>query len=289
MGQPIRAAREDTRTETRIANGRNDSEGLKARVAAFWDEAPCGTRGISIEPGTRAYFDRIEQERYRLEPFIPLFAEFPRWQGKRVLEVGVGAGTDFLGFVRNGARVVGMDLSRRSLDLVRERLGVYEREAPLVHCDAERVPFASKSFDLVYSWGVLHHTPRIVDAIGEIYRVLKPGGEARVMLYHRRSWVALFMYLRFGLLAGKPFRSVREVIASHMESVGTKALTRAEAGQLFDAFSNVQIETILTPYDKLEHVPAVKVFPRFLVDWLGNRLGWFILVRARKRSESDGT
>lgn len=250
---------------------------------------PCGTSGITLDRGTRAYFDRIEQERYRLEPFILHFAEFASWGGKRVLEVGVGAGTDFLGFVRNGARVVGIDLSRRSLDLVRERLSVYGFEAPLVHSDAERLPFVADTFDLVYSWGVLHHTPHMVEALGEIFRVVKPGGEARIMLYHRRSWVAMFMYLRFGLLAGKPFRSVSNVIASHMESVGTKALTRAEAKQLLAAFSNVQIETVLTPYDKLQHIPAVRVFPRFLVDWFGNRLGWFMMIRARKQSDPDKT
>ncbi len=264
-----------------------DVERLKVCVAGFWDETPCGTRGITIEPGTQAYFDRIEEERYRLEPFIPNFAEFPRWREKRVLEVGVGAGTDFLEFVRSGARAVGVDLSRRSLDLARRRLGVFGLKAPLLHTDAERLPFLSNTFDLVYSWGVLHHTPQMADALAEVYRVVKPGGAVRIMIYHRRSWLAMFMYLRFGLLAGKPFRSVSDVIASHVESVGTKALTRAEARQLFAAFSQVQIETILTPYDKLEDNRFGKFFPRFVVDWLGNRFGWFMMIRARKRSEAD--
>ncbi len=106
------------------------------------------------------------------------------------------------------------------------------------------------------------------------------------MIYHRRSWLAIFMYLRFGLFAGKPFRSVSDVIASHVESVGTKALTRAEARQLFVDFSQVQIETILTPYDKLEDSRFGKFFPRFVVDWLGNRFGWFMMIRARKPSDS---
>jgi ubiquinone/menaquinone biosynthesis C-methylase UbiE/glycosyltransferase involved in cell wall biosynthesis len=270
--------------ERRMSLG--DIENIKERVGNFWDDTPCGTRGVVLEPGTRAYFDRIEAERYRLEPFIPAFAEFPRWRGKRVLEVGVGAGTDFLGFVRSGARIVGIDLSRRSLDLVRQRLAVYELEAPLVHTDAERLPFSSDTFDLAYSWGVLHHTPRMADALAEVCRVLKPGAEARIMLYHRYSWVALFVYLRFGLLAGKPFRSLTDVIASHVESVGTKALTRAETRKLFAGFSDVEVETVLTPYDRLEESRFGRFFPRFLVNLLGDRFGWFMMIRARKRMNS---
>ena len=277
--------------EQQLERGRSsdDIENIKERVASFWDDAPCGTRGVPLEPGTRAYFDRIEAERYRLEPFIPAFAEYPRWQGKRVLEIGVGAGTDFLGFVRNGARIVGMDLSRRSLDLVRQRLAVYGLEALLVHTDAERLPFSSDTFDLAYSWGVLHHTPRMADALAEVRRVLKPGGEARIMLYHRHSWVALFVYLRFGLLGGKPFRSFTDVIASHVESIGTKALTRAEARKLFSEFCDVHIDTVLTPYDRLEQTSYGKLFPQFMVNWSGDRLGWFMMIRARKPPEPTGT
>jgi len=255
---------------------------VKDRVAEFWDATPCGTRGVKLEPGTQAYFDRIEAERYRLEPFIPEFADFPRWGGKRVLEVGVGAGTDFTRFVRGGVRPVGVDLSRRSLDLVKQRLRVYGLDAPLVHADAERLPFPSDTFDLVYSWGVLHHTPRMAEAIAEVRRVVKPGGAVRVMIYNRRSWLALFMYLRFGLLAGKPFRSWSDVIASHVESVGTRAVTRAEACRLFVAFSDVRIETVLTPYDRLEDTRFGRFFPGFLVNWLGRRFGWFMLIRATK-------
>jgi len=272
--------------ESRRRSG--DIENIKERVARFWDDTPCGTRGIVLEPGTRAYFDRIEEHRYRLEPFVPKFAGFPRWREKWVLEVGVGVGTDFLGFVRHGARAVGLDLSRRSIDLTRRRLEIYGLKAPLVYSDAERLPFSCDSFDLVYSWGVVHHTPQIATAIAEVYRVLKPGGEARVMLYHRHSWVAFFMYLRFGLLAGKPFRSLTDVIASHMESPGTKAVTPTEAKKLFSEFSDVAIKTVLTPYDRLEHTPYGKFFPQSMVDWFGDRLGWFMMICARKPPEPAG-
>ncbi len=94
--------------------------------------------------------------------------------------------------------------------------------------DAEQLPFADQSFDLVYSWGVLHHTPDTGRAVEEVRRVLKVGGEARVMLYSRRSWVVLGLWLRYGLARGRPFRSATDLLSEHMESTGTKAYTTAE-------------------------------------------------------------
>ena len=154
--------------------------------------------------------------------------------------------------------------------------------APVVHTDAERLPFASNAFDLVYSWGMLHHTPRMTDAVAEAYRVLKPGGEIRVMLYHRRSWVGLFTYLKFALLKGKPFRSFADVIAHHVESPGTQALIPEEAQALLAGFKVLRLETRLTPYDRLEGSRSGHLCPRFLVDALGDRFGWFMLIRAVK-------
>lgn len=145
--------------------------------------------------GTRAYFAEVERARYELEPFIPGFAQFEHWRGKRVLEVGVGLGTDFVRFVRAGADATGVDLTHASVELVRQRLvqdGLY---AELEVADAEELPFEDSTYDLIYSWGVLHHTPDTRRALGEIRRLIRPGGEARIMLYSRRSWVALGVWI----------------------------------------------------------------------------------------------
>src|SRR5438093_4517272 len=137
------------------------SVGDKERVREFWEEAPCGVKlaTADVEPGSRAFYDELEATRYRLEPFIPSFAEFDRWRGKDVLEVGVGAGSDFVRFVRAGARMTGVDLTEAAVDHVRRRLELEALAADLQVADAEALPFADASFDLVYSWGVLHHTP----------------------------------------------------------------------------------------------------------------------------------
>jgi SAM-dependent methyltransferase len=249
------------------------SETLKERVREFWEQEPCGTKTASSTPGTAEFFAEVERRRYELEPFLPTFAEFERWHDRDVLEVGVGLGTDFVRFARAGARAVGIDLTAASVEAVQRRLAQEGLAADVRVADAEALPFDDASFDLVWSYGVLHHTPDTPKALGEIRRVLRPDGEARVMLYARRSWLAYGAWVRWGLLRGKPWRSIADVLATHLESPGTKAYTDEEIGALFSEFSSIDIRRIVTPYDR-------RVAWR-VADLTGPRLGWFYAVTAR--------
>jgi SAM-dependent methyltransferase len=240
----------------------------KVAVKAHWEAEPCGTGLTTTEPGSPEFYAELERHRYLVEPFILPFADFPRWGDRDVLEVGVGAGTDFVQFARAGARLHGIDLTDAAIDLVRRRLALESLEADLRVGDAERLPFADESFDLVYSWGVLHHTPDTAGAVAEVRRVLRPGGEARIMLYARHSWVAFALWARYGLLVGRPRRTLTDVVANHMESPGTKAYTDRELQSLFGGFSNVRTERFLTPYDRRVAGP--------LTHLAGDRLGWFV-------------
>jgi ubiquinone/menaquinone biosynthesis C-methylase UbiE len=246
----------------------------KRAVRQYWDAAPSGSSLTNAEPGSKAFFDEIEASRYRLEPFIPKFAEFERWRNKRVLEIGVGLGTDLVRFARGGANLSGIDLTEAAIDLVRRRLALENLDANLRVADAEALPFADESFDLVYSWGVLHHTPDTERAISEIWRVLRPGGETRVMLYSRRSWVALGAWARYALLRGRPWRSFGSVLAAHMESVGTKAYTQPELEEMFSRFSSVSFTRFVTPYDRRVSGSLARV--------TGPRFGWFVGTSAQR-------
>src|SRR5439155_13485599 len=124
---------------------------------------------------------------------------------------------------------------------------------------AEALPFDDETFDLVYSWGVLHHTPNTQRALDEAYRVLKPTGEVRMMLYSRRSWVALGVWLRHGLLAGRPWRTVTSLLETHFESPGTKAYTQPEIVRLLHRFRNVNTQRFVTPYDRRFAGPLANV------------------------------
>lgn len=253
------------------------ASGLKARVRSFWQAEPCGTNTAEAEPGTPEFFRQVEQRRYELEPYIPDFADFAGAAGKQVLEIGTGLGTDTLQFARAGATISGVDLTPRSVELVHERLtleGLEERIGRLEVADAERLPFDDACFDRVYSWGVLHHTPRTLRAIGEALRVLRPGGEACVMLYGRDSWLAWRAWVRYALLRGRPGKSVADVLAERIESDGTKAYTNTELRGMFNLLDDLRIDPVLTAYDEAWVGPLARMS--------GNRFGWFRVMRGRK-------
>ncbi|MCJ7655637.1 MAG: class I SAM-dependent methyltransferase [Dehalococcoidia bacterium] len=252
----------------------------KKSVQQFWDTTPCGTGDINIEPETLKYFEAISKRRNKLEPFIADYAQFNRWAGKRVLEVGCGAGSDLLRFAKAGALITGVDLSPRSASLAKTRLRLYNCAGSVLVADAEQLPFKTDSFDLVYSWGVLHHTPDTERAIKEVHRLTKPGGSICIMLYHRHSLVALQMYLMYGLFAFKPLRGLKDILANHHESPGTKAYTVTEAQQMFSAFKDVKIKVCLTPYDL--RYKRDGYFPSWVGKFIPQRLGWFMVIRGRK-------
>jgi len=252
----------------------------KESVKQYWDNMPCGTGNITYPEGSLEYFEAIAEKRNRLEPFIVEYAQFNRWAGKKVLEVGCGVGSDLLRFAQAGAHVVGIDLSPKSAFLAKSRLHTYNCRGDVFVADAENLPFEKDEFELTYSWGVLHHTPNPERAIREIYRVTKSGGEICIMLYHRHSLVALQLYLLFGVLAFRPFQGLGDIIANHHESPGTKAYSVAEARQIFSAFRELEIMVRLTPYDL--RYKRDKYLPRWAGKLIPQRLGWFMVIRGRK-------
>ncbi len=267
-----------------------ETDVLKTEVKAFWNRQSCDTHHARSGKFTAEYFEQIEQWRYADQPFIHSFAQFTRYHGKRVLEVGFGAGTDFIQWLRAGAVASGVDLTDEALTHVTHRIQLYNLPPPerLKVADAENLPFASNTFDLGYSWGVLHHTPDTERALAELVRVVRPGGEIKVMLYNRHSLCAYRCWLRNALLKGRPWKSLRWVLWHHIESLGTKAYTRTEIRRMLAplGLTDLRCETYLTSADRLRH----RTLPLRLCDGLlgvavaltGSRLGWFHTVYARK-------
>jgi len=253
-------------------------ENLKSRVRNYWESEPCGTGGDitgNFVEGTPGWYQRIEEHRYNVEPFIHSVAQFTRHRGKKILEVGVGAGTDHLQWARAGAECYGVDLTDAAIRTTADHLRHHNLSSHLTRMDAEALPFDNDSFDLVYSWGVIHHTENPEKIIDEIRRVLRPEGVFIGMMYSRHSLVAVRLWIAHALLKGRPFRSLREVVWNHMESLGTKAYTIDELKNMFRAFRHFQAVPILTTYD-------VVGWPRWLTRFFPEEWGWFISIQAEK-------
>ena len=267
-------------------------EAAKQAVAAFWQDAACGEE-LYLGGLTADDYARQATERYRLEPFIESFARFEEGRGKDVLEIGVGLGADHQRWAEAGANLHGIDLTPRAIDHTRRRLAMFGLKSELQVADAEALPFADASFDVVYSWGVIHHSPDTARAAQEILRVLRPGGRFSVMVYHRRSMVGYMLWLRYALLTGRPFLSLDVIYARHLESPGTKAYTRKQAAELFRGASEIKTRVVLTHGDLLSSeagqrhrgpllTVARKLWPRWIIRrFLADR-GLFLLIEGRK-------
>lgn len=293
------------------------SEELKTRVHDFWQANPCGAKFAEGEIGTREFFDAVERHRYQTESHIPGVVNFPRWRDSEVLEVGCGLGTDAINFARRGARYNGVDLTEASIELVRKRFEIEGLTANLRVADAEALPFADGAFDLVYSHGVLHHTPDTQRAINEVHRVLKPGGAAMVMLYHKNSynyWVNIMTARRIGVRVlgfdwgpglvhkltgedesrlrelqriyrrdGKRLLSPEEFLNRNTDGAGNplaRAYTRREAMTMFKKFGEVRTEV---HFLNKRWIPLIGRFmPRAIEQTLARVMGWHLWIIARK-------
>ncbi|PWU19527.1 MAG: hypothetical protein C5B50_06395 [Verrucomicrobia bacterium] len=267
-----------------------ESATLKSEVKEFWNRQSCDTHHAESRKFSREYFEEIEQWRYADQPFVHAFAQFTRYRGKRILEVGFGAGTDFIQWLRAGAVASGIDLTEEALENLRHRIEVYGFPQPafLAVSDAEKLPFEPNTFDLGYSWGVLHHTPNTEKAVAEVVRVVRPGGEIKLMLYNRRSLCLWRCWLKNAALKGRPWKSLRWACWNHIESIGTKAYTRREILQMLEPLgvTNIRIQTFLTSADRIE---GKTTFHRLantalglVVALTGTRMGWFHCISATK-------
>jgi len=264
----------------------------KDAVRDFWNDAACGEK-LLLPSWDAAGFAEQSAARYRLEPYIIPFADFAGARGLDVLEIGLGLGADHEEFAKAGAHMHGVDLTPRAIEITRGRIEAQGLVSDLCVGDAEALPYPDEQFDIVYSWGVIHHSPDTVKAAREILRVLKPGGRFRVMVYHTWSLVGLMLWLRYGLGIGKPFTSMATIYSRHLESPGTKAYTNGEAVSLFAGAAAITTQIELTHGDLLESGAgqrhegrllsvARRVWPRWLLRRVGKPFGLFLLISGTK-------
>ena len=264
----------------------------KAQVRDFWNDASCG-EALYLQGCDADAYEAQAKRRYELEPYIPAFAGFDNANKKRILEVGVGLGADHQRFAQAGAQLAGIDLTERAIEHTMRRLRAFGLTSHLAIGDAEELNFPDRYFDCVYSWGVLHHSPDTRKAMTEVWRVLKEGGSAKLMIYHKWSLVGFMLWVRYAMLRLQPWMSLRTVYSRYLESPGTKAYSTREARELLSQFREVRIEVVLSHGDLLESMAgqrhrgillslARRIWPRALIRRVFPGLGLFMLIEARK-------
>jgi SAM-dependent methyltransferase len=293
------------------------------RTRSYWDANQPGVRFAEAQPGTQEFFAEVEKTRYQIEPHIPEVVGFARWANRDVLEAGCGIATDGVCFARAGARYTGLDQSSDAIQLARRRFTLEGLPGGLVQGTVTALPFEDASFDLVYSHGVIHHIEETERAVSEFHRVLRPGGVALVMVYHRGSlnyWVTIMGIRRLLaaalLVPGAPagiarltgesvltleghrqllkthrlgYLTNRQLFLSHnTDGPGnplSQAYSRQELRQLFAEFAETRLTT---RHLNLRIYPGGSRLARTArLRALERRFGWHIYVEARKHADAS--
>ena len=250
-------------------------------VQEYWDARPCNIRHSDKLVGSREYFDEVEKRKYFVEPHIPAFAEFARWSGRRVLEVGCGIGTDTINFARAGAQVTAVDLSANSLALASRRAEVYglAERIRFIQADAENLAAAvpREEYDLVYSFGVVHHTPRPSKAIESLRQYMAAHSELRLMIYAANSWKAAMIDAGFDQPEAQ---SGCPIAHTYTAADARKLLAGLE---ILDARQDHIFPYVIEKYLRYEYElqPWFKSMPVEMFRALERKFGWHQLIRAK--------
>lgn len=265
------------------------------QVQRYWDQRPCNIRHSPKPVGSREYFDEVEARKYLVEPHIPRFAEFERWRGKKVLEIGCGIGTDTINFARHGAEVTAVDLSAQSLEVARKRAEVFglSDRIRFFHGSAEDLAsiVPPQPYDLLYTFGVIHHTPHPERVVEQMRSFAQPGTTIKIMVYNKLSWKVFWILMGYG--KGQFWR-LNELVATHSEAQSgcpvTYTYTRAEGRALIehsgfrmtDAFVDHIFPYRIPEYVKYQYVKGWpwNWMPPAMFRWMERHLGWHLCLTA---------
>jgi 2-polyprenyl-3-methyl-5-hydroxy-6-metoxy-1,4-benzoquinol methylase len=265
------------------------------RVRDYWNARPCNIRHSTQPIGTKEYFDEVEARKYMVESHIPAFADFEQWRGKKVLEIGCGIGTDTINFARHGAQVTTVDLSAKSMELAQQRAAVFNLQDKIRFLPGNAEQLSTfvpvEPYDLIYSFGVIHHTPHPDNVLEELRKYAHPGTVIKIMVYHRRSYKVAWILAAEG--KGQ-FWKLSEIIAKNAEAQTgcpiAYTYTRKEGRELLERHgfkvAKVEVDHIF-PYRIRDYVqyryvrePYFAWMPPPMFRALERRIGWHLLLTA---------
>ena len=290
---------------------------VKEQVQRFWQKSPCDSWFTNEARGTQAFYRTLDEHRYQVHTRLQSAVGFENTRGLRVLEIGCGCGSEAERFARAGANYTAVDLTNAAVSITQRRFQLAGLHGRFTQGDAENLPFADGSFDLVYSHGVLHHTPDTPRTIREVHRVLAPGGRAVIMLYYRNSFnyqvnLRVVRRLRAHLLkselgiklARKIWHEPEEELRRHAELMRqdpdayldmqnmlnrntdgpdnplSQVFSKESASEMFWQFKDVKTEVM---FWNPNYLPGLgKLIPKSVEDWLASQWGWHLWIYARK-------
>jgi len=253
---------------------------LLERIRNYWNTRPCNVRHSKKPIGSLEYYQEVTARRYTAEPHIPKWAEFDKWAGKKVLEIGSGIGTDGAEFARNGAIYTGTDLSDESLKIAQQRFNVENLTGRFIHCNAEEISqvFPDEKFDLIYSFGVIHHTPEPQNIIDQLVGLLNPGGQARIMLYARDSYKNTLIEAGLEQPEAEPGCPQAQVYSNAEVKEAFKSFSKVDIVQ--DHIFTYQIEPYYRDPREFVKEPWFEAMPDDIFQALKKRCGWHLLITA---------
>ena len=291
----------------------------KEEIKKFWNQNPVGENFVEYGDGGIEFFNRYDEFRYRTEGHILSELDKIDFENKDVLEIGIGQAADSMQIVKRGANYYGIDLTEKSIKRIKDRFALLNLPYKEIQvANAERIPYPDDFFDIVYSHGVIHHSPNIENIVDEIHRVLKPGGKAVIMLYHKNSFnyhVSISLFRRIGLLLLIPFpflsrviqkitgedverinqhrKNIREYGLSYLRmknfihrstdgplNVHSSVWNSKTANRLFKKFST--IETNVHFLNERHLLGLQQLLTKKIKQKLANKYGWHLWIKAEK-------
>lgn len=259
-------------------NGKDaTTKNLLSEIADYWNDH-IHDLAIATHPvGSKGFFEELDTYRFDKLRYLPRVVDFDGYEGKAVLEVGCGIGIDLLRFALGGAYVTGVDLSETAIGLAKKNFEQHGQSGELLVMNGEALEFDDHTFDMVYAHGVLQYTADLRRMISELRRVLKPGGEAIMMVYNRLSWL-------------NAMAKVTKVELEHEDAPVLNKYSPAEFRDMLSSFGSVRLVPERFPVPSKLHrgwkavlfngifVPAFTILPKALV----RPLGWHIMAFCRK-------
>ena len=248
-------------------------------VKKFWNDRPCNIKHSSKEIGTKEYFNEVERKKFFVEPHILKFTKFPQWKNKKVLEVGCGLGTVGINFALNGSDYTGVELSKESLEITKKRFEVYNQSGKFYLGNAEQLSYfvPIETYDLIYSFGVIHHSPHPEKIVSQIKKYMNENSVLKIMLYAKDSWK------NYMIDAGldQPEAQYGCPIAN--------TYTKQDVVELLDGYEVLSIEQDhifpyqIESYKRGEYIkqPWFDVMPTEMFETLEKKLGWHLLITAK--------